>query len=79
MNTRTVFRCGGTILNSKVILTTAHCVIYINENRKYTTDEINVKASIYDASRHGNLDPRAVTVPINEVIVHPGYASQTTP
>ena len=69
--------CGGTLINSKYVITAAHCTDHqdcstLKLDIAYTVDQIAVMVGVHDLTNYGN-EPNADIVHLERIIKHPLY------
>ena len=69
--------CGGTLINSKYVITAAHCTDHqdcstLKLDIAYTVDQIAVMVGVHDLTNYSN-EPIADIVHLERIIKHPLY------
>ncbi|XP_014246934.1 serine protease easter-like [Cimex lectularius] len=68
------YLCCGSIISKHVILTAAHCALAKTSTHKIAVVKVGEFDSEHDPDcNNGLCAPRSVDVPLNHIIVHPGY------
>jgi len=70
--------CGGTLLNTRVVLSAAHCTFYYNQNNQRIGEIPNYMMTIYLGEHDTTIADGEQQVGISHYIVHPYYNDDNT-